>query len=91
MAIEEWIGTNGECANLPLDKGRESGVEVAFGAGLHDHQFLPERDGRGLRFCRVSLGSRKNLGLSACRSCGRWYKFPRQLKPFRGQLVDQGR
>ncbi len=45
MAIEEWIGTNGECANLPLDKGRESGVEVAFGAGLHDHQFLPERDG----------------------------------------------
>jgi hypothetical protein len=31
MAIEEWIGTNGECANLPLDKARESGVEVAFG------------------------------------------------------------
>ena len=40
--IEEWIVAYDECTNPLLDKARKGSVDLAFGAGAHNADLLPD-------------------------------------------------
>jgi hypothetical protein len=50
--IEKRIGGNQECVDVLLVNGRESGFELAFGAGIQHTHLAPERTHCGLQFCQ---------------------------------------
>src|ERR1700730_12464594 len=51
LAVEEWIGRDDERAGMQFDEGGESGIDLAFGAGLQDMELHPLR---ARRFPHVS-------------------------------------
>ncbi len=57
-AVEERIGADDERAGMQLDEGGESGVDLAFGAGLQDMELHPLRARRFLHVSHDALGSR---------------------------------
>ena len=40
--IEEWIVAYDECTNPLLDKARKGSIDLAFGAGAHNADLLPD-------------------------------------------------
>ena len=53
--IEEWIVAYDECTNPPLDKARKGSVDLAFGAGAHNADLLPDSAAGRLKAPRKGL------------------------------------
>jgi hypothetical protein len=57
--IEEWVGLDNKCADLPAAKGSETGIDVAVVASLDDLEPYPFRARRFLRVrCRTAKADR---------------------------------
>jgi hypothetical protein len=59
---EERVAPDEQRAGPLLGKGRESHVEIAFAAGVHDENLLPKGSRRHLRVSLLRLGSRLGPG-----------------------------
>jgi hypothetical protein len=53
--IEEWIVAYDECTNPLLDKARKGSVDLAFGAGAHNADLLPDSAAGRLKAPRKGL------------------------------------
>ncbi len=88
-AGEEWIGADEECAGLQFDESCESGVDLAFGAGLQDTELQP------LRARRLLLVSYHALGCQPVRvhqqgdHLGLGNQLGQQFEPLRHQLDEE--
>jgi hypothetical protein len=53
--FEEWIVAYDECTNPLLDKARKGSVDLAFGAGAHNADLLPDSAAGRLKAPRKGL------------------------------------
>ena len=78
--IEEWIVAYDECTNPLLDKARKGSVDLAFGAGAHNVDLLPDSAAgrlkaprKGLRKDRIGRLTSRAItvaaGTNSCSSC----------------------
>ena len=85
-ADEERIGADDERAGLQLDEGCESGVDLAFGAGLQDRELHPLRARRFLHVSDDALGIRIVRVHEQGDHLGLGNQLGQQLEPLRHQL-----